>query len=60
MRRVILGKSARVLAEEMAEDVANPLHLEGQSMVKCMDDLEAARQRVISLQGRLVGGCAPL
>ena len=50
---VTLGKCARAVAKEMAADMANPLHHEGQGMLQVMDDVEEAKRRVIALQGRL-------
>ena len=50
---VTLGKCARSLAKEMASDMANPLHHEGQAMLQVMDETEEAKRRVIALQGRL-------
>mmetsp|Transcript_13702 Transcript_13702/g.35235 ORF Transcript_13702/g.35235 Transcript_13702/m.35235 type:complete len:181 (-) Transcript_13702:393-935(-) len=52
-QRVVLGKCARVLAQEMAADMANPLHREAVAMVKVMAEQDEAKKRVISLHGRL-------
>jgi len=51
--RVVLGKCPRALAEEMAADVANPLHREASAMVSVMADEAEARKRVLALHGRL-------
>lgn len=50
---VSLGKCARELAGEMADDLANPLHVAGKNMARVMDNAEAAKDRVLALQGRL-------
>jgi hypothetical protein len=50
---VVLGKSARELAVDMANDEANPLHRDGQTMLRIVDDMEEARRRVVALQSRL-------
>ena len=48
-----LGKSAHVLAEDMAADVANPLRSEAKEMLRAMDDDDYSRGRVVALQARL-------
>lgn len=48
-----LGKNARMLAAEMASDIANPLHREARGMLQIMADPQEARRRVVALQGRL-------
>ena len=52
-RVITLGKSARALCEEMSADMANPLQREAVAMLQVIDDPEASRQRMLSLQGKL-------
>ena len=51
--RVVLGKCARALAEEIAGDLANPLNREAKAMLQVMADTNEARKRVVTLHGRL-------
>lgn len=50
---ITLGKSPRALASEMAKDMANPLHVDARNMLKLMDDVNEARDRVRGLHAKL-------
>ena len=52
-KEVVLGKSARGVAEEMAKDMANPLHGEARGILLVIDDATEARKRVRLLHAKL-------
>ena len=49
----VVGTCSRDLAAEIAGEIANPLHLEGKQMLQLIDDMEARKRRVQTLQTRL-------
>jgi hypothetical protein len=51
--RVVLGKNPRMVAAEMAAEIANPLNSAARAMLKIMADPEEARKRVITLHSTL-------
>ena len=48
-----VGKCARLLAQEIADEISNPLHREGKLMVQVLDDKEQRHRRMLALQTRL-------
>lgn len=52
-REIVLGKSARALATDMAKDMSNPLRVDASQMLIMMEDAEAARDRVRELQKKV-------